>query len=309
MSARLIIMVGLPGSGKTTMAREIVSFAEPGTAVAISRDDLRNTLYGTRMNLDNTQENEVTSLEHSMIEKALSRGLLVVVHDCNLRMQYRKQLALIAERLGVPWKQLDLTWVSLEECLSRNAKRENKVPEQVIKDMHQRYIVPMQGQPPKEPDVRGKFVLPAREPYVADLSLPGAVLVDIDGTVALHEGVRGPYDTSRYDLDKPNLPVIDIIRHEAYDLGNKIVFASGRDEEFFKVTEEWLYQEVKVPIAGLFMRPRQDKRNDAIVKLDLFDENIRGVWNIKRAYDDRNRVVAAYRSIGLTVFQVADGDF
>ncbi len=89
-------------------------------------------------------------------------------------------------------------------------------------------------------------------------------------------------------------PIIDMVRHEAYDLGNKIVFASGRDEEFYGVTEEWLYQEVKVPIAGLFMRPRQDKRNDAIVKLDLFD---------------RNRVVSAYRSIGLTVFQVADGDF
>jgi hypothetical protein len=45
------------------------------------------------------------------------------------------------------------------------------------------------------------------------------------------------------------------------------------------------------------------------VKLELFDENIRGVWNVKRVYDDRNRVVAAWRSIGLTVLQVADGNF
>lgn len=309
MSAMLAICVGLPGSGKTTFAREIVHSLTPGTAVAISRDDLRLTLYGTKTGLDNNQENEITSLEHSMVEKALSRGLKVVVHDCNLRMNYRKALAEIAERLGVQWAQVDMTYVPLETCLQRNAQREHPVPDDVIRNMHQRHIVPLQGKTMPEPNVRGKFTIPKHEVYVPDTSLPKAVLVDIDGTVALHEGVRGPYDTSRYHLDKPNLPIIDMIRHESYDLGNLIVFASGRSEEFYDVTEEWLYQEVKVPIAGLFMRPQGDNRNDAIVKLELFDKHIRNAWNIKRAYDDRNRVVAAYRSIALTVLQVADGDF
>lgn len=309
MSAMLAICVGLPGSGKTTFAREIVSLMTPGTAVAISRDDLRLTLYGTKTGLDNNQENEITSLEHSMVEKALSRGLRVVVHDCNLRMSYRKALAEIAERLGVEWAQVDLTHVPLDTCLERNAKRDHPVPEKVIRDMHKRHIIPLQGKTAPEPQVRGKFLMPVHEMYVPDRSLPGAVLVDIDGTVALHEGVRGPYDTTKYHLDKPNLPVIEIVQHEYYDLGNKIVFASGRDEKFYGVTEEWLYQEVKVPIAGLFMRPEGDTRNDAIVKLELFDNHIRNTWNIKRAYDDRNRVVAAYRSIELTVLQVADGNF
>lgn len=307
--SKLYITVGLPGSGKTTWARELVAFAEPDSAVAISRDDLRDMLYGKRVGLSTAQEDEITALQHAMTEKALRRGQDVVVHDCNLRMSYRKALAEIAERVGADWAQVGFIDVPLIVCLERNAKRDAPVPESVIRQMYSRHVLPMLTQGLKEPDVRGKFALPTREPYVADLSLPGAVLVDIDGTVALHEGVRGPYDTSRYHLDKPNLPIIDMVRHEAYDLGNKIVFSSGRDEEFYGVTEEWLYQEVKVPIAGFFMRPRGDKRNDAIVKLDLFDENIRGVWNIKRAYDDRNRVVAAYRSIGLTVLQVADGDF
>jgi predicted kinase len=309
MSAQLAIMVGLPGSGKTTIARELVSKMSPGTAVAISRDDLRLTYYGTKSGLTNEQENEITALEHSQVEKALSRGLKVVVHDCNLRMSYRKAFAEIAERLGVQWAQVDMTYVPLETCLQRNAQRRHPVPEDVILMMHQRHIVPLQGKTAPEPQVRGKFTLPEHELYVPDTSLPGAVLVDIDGTVALHEGVRGPYDTSRYHLDRPNIPIIDMVRHEAYDLGNLIVFGSGRSEKFREVSMEWLYQEVKVPIAGCFMRPLGDSRNDAIVKLELFDKNIRGKFNIKRAYDDRNRVVDAYRSIGLTVLQVADGNF
>lgn len=309
MSGELYICVGLPGSGKTTFAREIVASLPPGEAVAISRDDLRLTLYGTKLGLTSDQENEITALEHSMIDKALSRGLRVVVHDCNLKTAYRRPLALIAERLGVEWCQVDFTWVPLETCLERNSKREHPVPEDVIRNMFQRYVTPLQGKTPVEPAVRGKFTIPQHELYVPDTSLPDAVLVDIDGTVALHDGVRGPYDTSRYHLDKPNLPIIDIVRHEYYDLGNKIVFGSGRSHKFFGVSEEWLYQEVKVPIAGLFMRSEGDTRNDAVVKLELFDKHIRGNWNIKRAYDDRNRVVAAYRSIGLTVLQVADGDF
>lgn len=305
----LVIMCGLPGSGKTTQARAIVDGFPRGTAVAISRDDLRMTYYGTKTDLTSEQEHHITALQHDQINRALQRGLTVVVHDCNLRMQYRKQLAAIAENQSAQWMMVDLSTVPLHTCLERNARRDHPVPEEVIKGMWTRYIHPLRGEGLKEPTRKVVDLPYERELYVPDTSLPDAVLVDIDGTVALHEGVRGPYDTSRYHLDKPNIPIIDMVRHEAYDLGNLIVFGSGRNEKFREVTMEWLYQEVKVPIAGCFMRPLDDSRNDAIVKLEMFDKNIRGKFNIKRAYDDRNRVVAAYRSIGLTVLQVADGNF
>ena len=57
------------------------------------------------------------------------------------------------------------------------------------------------------------------------------------------------------------------------------------------------------------MRKLDDKRRDDIVKKELFDENIRGRFNVKFVIDDRNRVVDMWRQIGLTCFQVEEGDF
>lgn len=305
MSGHLQILVGLPGSGKTTLARKTVAYFDPGTAIAISRDDLRMTYYGTKEGLTSEQEHEITALEHAQVEKALRRGQWVVVHDCNLRMQYRKQLAAIADRVGVTWSQTDLTGVPLEVCLARNDLRDHPVPEDVIVTMYTRYIKPLKGTPVAVPAQQAPTK--PRAIYCPDFSLPKAVIVDVDGTVALHEGVRGPYDTSRYHLDNPNLPVIDLVRDLHYKQGYQIVFCSGRHEDFREVTEEWLYEHVKVPIAGLFMRPGPGPDNE--VKLDLFDKHIRDNFYVGFTLDDRDRVVKAWRSIGLTCLQVAEGNF
>lgn len=44
-------------------------------------------------------------------------------------------------------------------------------------------------------------------------------------------------------------------------------------------------------------------------EVKLFDRHVRDRWDIRRVYDDRNQVVAMWRSIGLPCLQVADGDF
>jgi hypothetical protein len=61
--------------------------------------------------------------------------------------------------------------------------------------------------------------------------------------------------------------------------------------------------------AGVFMRATGDQRKDSIIKQELFDRHILGKYNIKFVLDDRNQVVNMWRSLGLTVFQVAEGDF
>ena len=45
------------------------------------------------------------------------------------------------------------------------------------------------------------------------------------------------------------------------------------------------------------------------VKHELFNKHVRHDYNVRGAFDDRNQVVEMWRAIGLTVFQVADGNF
>ena len=66
---------------------------------------------------------------------------------------------------------------------------------------------------------------------------------------------------------------------------------------------------VGVPYEGLFMRPWGDHRRDSIVKQEVFESEIRHRWRIVGVFDDRQHVVRMWRSLGLTVFQVAEGDY
>ena len=313
MSSKLTLTIGLPGSGKTTWAQSVLA-AAPDSTILVSRDDFRQGFYGIQGIGTPEQENGVTKLQEMVVEYYLKQGKHVIVHDMNLRKKYRRRWAEIAVKLDAALAYQDFTQVPLFDCINRDYQRGRecgrKVGSAVIEDLYHKFVkhqsfettINMMALVQSQ-----TFSIP--EPYKPNRETPTAIMVDIDGTVALHEGVRGPYDTSRYHLDKPNRPIIELVQDYAYDQGTKILFCSGRDERFSDVTYEWLMEYVKVPVAGLFMRPANDTRRDDIVKLELFDKHIRDNYNVKFVLDDRNRVVQAWRSIGLTVLQVADGDF
>jgi len=294
---RLLITRGLPASGKTTFARKL----QP-RVVRVNRDDLRLMLHGRRR-FDETAEAQVTHIQRMAVEGLLAQGADVIVDDTNLRGSTVREWAVLAARFRAGFEVHDLTEVPLEECLRRDAARPEgvRVGERTIRRMHDRYLAG-RNLPLPVPYIDADSVV-----YDPDPSLPPAVLVDIDGTVALM-GDRSPYDWGRVGFDAPNPAVIAAVR-AMHAAGHAIVFCTGRDDEARAETEAWLDLFVGVPYEGLFMRPPGDNRKDAIVKREIFESDIRDRWRVVGVFDDRRQVVRMWRELGLTVFQVAEGDF
>ncbi|MBL7255132.1 phosphatase domain-containing protein [Paractinoplanes lichenicola] len=296
---RLLITRGLPASGKTTFARTL----QP-RVVRVNRDDLRRMLHGRRLYTD-WAEAQVTLAQRTTVDALLRTGASVIVDDTNLRDDAVRRWVRMAARHGARFEVHDFTDVPLEECLRRDATRseDERVGADGIRRMHETYLA---GKTLPLPIPYGETGGPGviEDPPV---ELPPAILVDIDGTVALMNG-RRPYDWHRVGQDTPNRAVIEAVR-AMHAAGNAIVFCSGRDEVSRAETEAWLDLYVDVPYEALFMRPAGDNRKDAVVKQEIFTTEISHRWRIAGVFDDRQQVVRMWRELGLTVFQVAEGDF
>ncbi len=142
----------------------------------------------------------------------------------------------------------------------------------------------------------------------AETSRPEAFLVDLDGTLALHRGMRNPYDWQSADNDLPNDAVVKLVRALSRD-GFVIVYISGRPESARSLTLSWL--ERCVGVSGpLLLRADGDQRRDTVVKRELFDLHIALAFAVVGVLDDRQQVVDMWRTeLGLPCFQVAPGNF
>jgi predicted kinase len=308
---RLTITRGLPGSGKSTWARE-----QRG-AVRVNRDDLRRMLHGGWRATPGT-EVVVTVSQRALLQALLAAGVDVVCDDTNLRARVVRDLAELAARCEAEFTVQDFTAVPLEECLRRDAARVEgeQVGEEAIREMWQRYLagraLPLPVPEPRAAAALGAAALGTtgaaggsrRRPPGA---LPTAVLVDIDGTIAVL-GQRSPYDMTRVGEDAPNRAVIETVR-ALHAAGHRIVYCSGRTDDAREATEAWLAMNVAVDYDGLHMRRTGDTRKDAVVKAEIFERHLRHRYDILCVLDDRRQVVRMWRALGLTVFQVDEGDF
>lgn len=143
-------------------------------------------------------------------------------------------------------------------------------------------------------------------------------LVDIDGTLAdcshrLHFIQKKPADWDGFfadcSKDSPIREVVDTVQCLARG-GARIVLVTGRSDVIEEKTSEWLRKH-GISFLTMYMRKAGDHREDNVVKAEILQE-IAEDWpddHIVGVFEDRKQVVDMYRSHGLRVFQVADGNF
>lgn len=288
---KVIILRGIPGSGKSSYAKQLVE-ENPNAYKRINRDDLRAMFDNGYVSKGN--EKFVKQVRDLLIVKALEDGKHVVVDDTNLSESNLVRIKQLVhefnkahnDEVTVELKEMD---TPLEVCIVRDSAREKKVGERTIRAMHRQFF----GEPERYAE--------------QDNSLPKAVICDLDGTLALMNG-RNPFDASSCENDLLNVPVNRVLENYR-KLGYKIILLSGRQDQFREQTERWLLQH-GVEYEVLLMRKFKDNRKDSIIKREIFEEHIRGTYFIDLVLDDRNQVVDMWRDeLRLPCFQVYYGDF
>jgi len=126
---KLIVMVGVPASGKSTLSKKLI---EKGFHY-MNADSIRLEMYGDEI-IQGDKE-EVFNLFFQRLEEALKQELDIVVDNTNLNQKQRKPILDRAKNAGYTDVQLWLLDVPLELCIERNKSRTRQVPEDIIANM------------------------------------------------------------------------------------------------------------------------------------------------------------------------------
>jgi predicted kinase len=291
---KVLILRGLPASGKSTFARKLLA-ENPNAWKRLNKDELRAMLDDSAHTPANEQF--VNRIRDILLMEALKARKNVVIDDTNLTEKPIEQITQVAKKytehsgIQVHIEIKEIT-ASLEECLERDALREKKVGSEVIMQMYRTHVLKNERGPHYQEQ---------------DDTLPHAILCDLDGTLAiLHD--RSPFDSKRCETDLLNIPIAEIVK-TYHQKGVKIILMSGREDDSRSQTMNWLSYN-KIPYNALYMRKKGDMRKDSIIKKELYEAHVKGQFFVQFVLDDRNQVVDLWRlELGLPCLQVNYGDF
>jgi len=295
---KILILIGIPGSGKSTWAKEFVKYND--NWIRVNRDDFREMLKTAQV-CENKIEDMITELVNQTIENALMKRLNVIVDNTNLKVKYIND---ITEKFkysaDIDYRVFD---VSIDKAIERDNNREKKVGSLVINKMNKEYKILMDSfgfQPVNKiahrPVIKPNF----------NSNLQDAVIFDIDGTIA-NMGRRGPFDWDQVYKDDVNPIVVEQIGFHK-SKGRKVIIVTGRDATCKDITEEWL--EIHgIEYDEIFTRPLNDYRKDTIIKKEIYQNEIVGKYNLLCVYDDRLQVLDMWYEQDIFTFNVNQGNF
>jgi predicted kinase len=301
---KIILTTGAPASGKSFWTKQTMA-KEPGKWKRINFDDLRSTIDGGVYSVANEQI--IINTRNFLITEAIKNDFNIIIDNTHIldKGKHFKNIVKLARSLN---KDIEVSekhfYLDLEKLIERDKNRDAKVGEEVINKFWK-----ASGGTQFENYTPRKEILLARkiEPVNNNPDCEEAIICDLDGTMALFD--RNPYDATNCHLDRLNDPVAKVVRAMKHFYNYTIIFCSGREEKYRAPTIKFLEKNLPEIKYHLFMRASNDTRSDDDVKEEIFRNNIEGKFYVPFILDDRNKVVSRWRALGLTCFQVAEGNF
>lgn len=131
-----IMMIGLPGSGKSYKAKKL---ATEHNANIHSSDSIRLELLGD-INSQDANGVVFTTL-HNRVKEDLRNGKNCIFDACNI--SYKRRKAFLQELKNIPCEKKCVVMATpYEQCLKNDAARDRHVPEYVIEKMYMNFYTP-----------------------------------------------------------------------------------------------------------------------------------------------------------------------
>lgn len=293
---KLTILVGPPCSGKTTYSKELQKDDNAAGIFRISQDEQGKGQYF---------HNFITGVQDK---------LDIVVDRMNFDKKQREKFLKPAKEAGYE-TEIIVLHEPKKVCIERGLKRLTSEHHETIKDekdLHKavNFFFSHYERPTDDEADTVTFKYP-------ELTMKlDAIICDIDGTMAnidhrLHH-VRGEGKPNwkaffeNMDKDTPNNWCKSIITELRKN--HIIIMCSGRPDNHREVTTNWL-KDHNIIYDELLMRPRDDHRDDSLIKEVILDFEILTRYDVAFTIDDRARVVNMWRKRGITCLACADGNF
>ena len=300
---KLILTRGIPGSGKSTWAKAWVA-EDPEHRIRFNWDDMRN-MMGPYWVPSREPINKHLLQSTLNVAAYNQQPYDIVIDNMNLNPKDWKfytdwittyNQSAHSHNANVMY-QLEFKdfFIPVEECIRRDAMRNNPIGEKTIKDIWRRYKYFIQTH-----EVEKLVENLIKE----DESKPYCVVIDMDSTMCFNTQKRpwyGEGSTEAMINDVPNMGVVRLIQNQSYP----VIVCTGRNKSQKEVTEQWLNNYNIFP-KEFYMREDNDNRKGVEVKEELIRQ-ILEKYNIVTIFEDCEPIVQRFREMGLTVLQPNKG--